>query len=235
MPLFNDPFNAWLFTCFCIDVFFFIIMRRNDFFVAHELERSADALGLHSFSGLIRIFAIAFSFNKSRQKAELAEFIGALKEIERRVQRYEYFAERYDTLKQESNALNERQRCLLAEATKELERLSLQVCELVQSLETYRQKRCDNPWLRRYLSTFRGRKKWNSNREREECELRLGCCAASCGCCEKPRGDRAGLGDNLGWLFMRIARTYLEGHAHCSIDCGCCIERRGFGVFTGEL
>jgi hypothetical protein len=49
-------------------------------------------MGLYPVSGMIQGYAITFSFSSRRQKAELAKFIGELKEVERLVQRYEYLA-----------------------------------------------------------------------------------------------------------------------------------------------
>ena len=46
---------------------------------------------------------------------------------------------------------------------------------------------------------------------RNDCTWRGGCCARSCGCCQKPRGS------------LRS-----NGHGHCTKACGCCAKARGF-------
>lgn len=157
-------------------------------------------------------------------------FHGELKEVERLVQRYEYLAGTHDALKLESNghAFNEGQTCLSAEATKELESLPWQVYEKVQAVENYRQAKRDNVWIRRYVSRFWDGFYWTH--DREECARRSGCCAAFCGCCDKRRGNGIVPDDAPAGQFMRIARTYLGDHTHCSIDCECCIRRRNFSL-----
>ena len=215
-------------------MFYWSNLCRHYMLGPNETEDHHDVFGLHLVSKLKNTLAIAFSFNKSRKKAELAEFISGLKEIERHIQRYEYFAERYDTLRLEfcGRELHETEKCLLAEATEELDRLPWQVYERVQSLENYRLEKRGNAWIRRYFSSFRRRDHWDI--DREECAQRLGCCAASCGCCKKPRGKRVGPDDAPGEQFIRMARRYLGNRTHCSIDCACCIRRRGFRVFIDE-
>ncbi|RMJ21085.1 hypothetical protein PHISP_08040 [Aspergillus sp. HF37] len=122
------PRNPSDVICACLGIyvlFIIIVLRRNGLLDAHAWESYFDGVGLCPFSGAIQMYAITFSCSSRRQKAELAEFVGGLKEVERLVQRYEYLTGTRDTLKLESNghAFNERQKCLLAGATKELESL----------------------------------------------------------------------------------------------------------------
>lgn len=226
-------YRLWLLiVAFIRALLLFLMIIRFDLCNFYEAEFVLDGLGLQFVSRLLRAFAMLVSSDKTRKRAEEEKFIGELKEIERLVQRYEYSCGMYNTLKLVSNgsALNERQECLLAEATKELESLPWQVYEWVQSLENRLHKRRKNPFLRGYF--FSRGYRHRIFRHHTECTRRLGCCAASCGCCHKPRGTDGPV-DGLGGPFMRMLRTnYLGDYAHCSIDCGCCIRRRGFRVFT---
>jgi hypothetical protein len=212
------------------------VVKRNDESFIIGLEMYFSVYGLPNVGVVILILGKAFSFGKGRQKSELAGFIKGSREIERCLQRYQYFIERHDALKRVSSvyALNERQESLLAKATEELESLPGQVYELVQSLENLRNETHGNIWLRHYLRTCDLRHWWD---DRNECQGRLGCCAASCGCCDRPRRSRSrnGLAICPGKPFMRMARETHGDLAHCSIDCGCCIRRRGFrAIGEGE-
>jgi hypothetical protein len=177
---------VFLFIYTLIWIVLVTVVKRNDESVIIDLEMYFSVYGLHYVGDVILILGKAFSFGKARQKSELAGFIKGSREIERCLQRYQYFVEMHDALKRKSSvyALNERQKSLLAKATEELESLPGQVYELVQSLENLRNETQRNIWLRCYLRTRDSRHRWD---DRKECQGRLGCCAASCGCCDRPR------------------------------------------------
>ena len=212
-------------TILAIDVLYialvFFCIWRNGKFTVYGFETIYDTLHGPTGVELVRSVAKTLSFSKGRQQRELAEFTRRLKDIERYLRRYQSLAQRNPAFEPES-PLDERQNGLLI---RELESLPGQVYELVQSLEEYRnEKYFGNVWIRDYLSA--GAREGRYQVSREECIRRLGCCAASCGCCDQPWGE-AGLDDALGGPFMRMAsERYSE--AHCSIDCECCFQRRGF-------
>lgn len=198
-------------------------------------ELFCQHIGLYPVADFIQLVEMAFSLSRSRQESELEEFIRRITEFHRHSQRYQYFAETIEELKRETSAhhLNERQKCLQKKATKELDSLPWQVYESAQSLENYRKATFGNVWIRSWLA---GYDKTHKSSARSECKSRLGCCAATCGCCHRPREIPAGAGPDEppGRPFMRLAgKGWLGVYAHCSIDCWCCIRRRGFLV-AGE-
>lgn len=214
-------------TIIAIDVLYlalvFFCMWRNGKLTVYGIETIHESIHGPTGAEFLRPVTKTLSFTKGRQQRELAEFIRRLEEIERYLRRYQSLAKRNAALQlQRESPLDNRQKGLLI---RELESLPGQVYELVQSLEEYRnEKYYGNVWIRDYLSA--GARERRSQVSREECIRRLGCCAASCGCCDQPWGD-AGLDDALAGSFMRMAsERYNE--AHCSIDCECCIQRRGF-------
>lgn len=187
--------------------------RNDESFVVH-LDMLYCEIGLPRFGAFILLLGKTFSFGKGRQKSELAEIIKGSKEIERHLQRYQYFIEMHDVLKRRSSvcALNESQKSLLAEAIKELESLPRQVHELAQSLANIHNETRSNIWIWYYLRAHH-LSHWTSHRR--ECRRRLGCCAASCGCCNRPRRNRRGLASYPGQPFMLMARETIGDLAHC--------------------
>lgn len=199
-------------------------------FVNSLLESADDESVIVFFIRVAHTLGRIVSLSKCRQKRELAGFIRETKEIDRLLQRYQYFVEINRTLNLGSHDQSpdeSHQRCH-DEVKIELANIPWEVYQRVQSLADSTTETLGNPWIKQYLFSSKGR---HQKFDRNECALRLGCCAASCGCCGTP-GRK--LGDDLdnvpGGLFMRIAvKKYLR-FSHCSVDCPCCIQRRGFRV-----
>lgn len=129
---------------------------------------------------------------------------------------------------------DERQKCLLTEATEELKILPRKVYESAQSLESYRKAKQRNVWIRQWLALHESSHYASS---KVECIRRLGCCASACGCCFRPRTIAAdtSLDELPGGPLMRMVEEWRVGHdTHCSVDCGCCIRRRGFQAIGGN-
>ena len=228
MVLQNHRFIAAGLAFFMSLVFAFIIGKRNEIDFTLEFEELFNQLKWPSAARFMRILAKTVSLSNRREKAELIRFISSRKEIERQVQRYQYFADKKAALgrklrKSNVHSLDEEQMSLWETADTELEILPYRVYKLILSLEDYTNfypggnQWQRNSWIREYISLHKER---HRHFDREICARRLGCCAASCGCCDRPRRSKG---------FMRmVRRKYLGNLAHCSVDCGCCIQRRGF-------
>lgn len=80
-----------------------IMLERNDFPFTLVIEEVFHILGLDFLREAILLLGKTFSSGKDRQKRELARFIRKSKEIERCLQRYQYFAEMNAALKWESS------------------------------------------------------------------------------------------------------------------------------------
>lgn len=180
----SDPM-LWfiLFACVFCPLLLYFVMTRNDEGLARTVEIIFRIFGFDFPAMLICVFNIAFSFNKSRkerEKREVAIFTKESKEVERRIERYEHFAEISSALRHEASVrqLNEGQEVLLMQASMELETLPGQVYDGVQFLENYKYEKIGNAWLRFYIYQAEERHRLSG-----ECARRLGCCAASCGCC----------------------------------------------------
>lgn len=200
-------------------------------------ERCLDCMAPPDASVFLRGLAMALSFIRGRQKAELYEFAKKHAELESCVQRYKSLAETADKLTQEScvGPLDEGKQCLPTKSAEELEGVPRDVHELAQALETYRAATSGNIWITQWLATYQERHEGSA---RAACARRLGCCAADCGCCDKPRKvqDRTDfrLGSQAGRLFLQMVWGKRAAYrAHCSVGCGCCIRCRGVEIAGG--
>lgn len=90
---------------FIYTVLLVIVVKRNDESFIIGLEMYFSVYGLPNVGVVILILGKAFSFGKGRQKSELAGFIKGSREIERCLQRYQYFVEMHDALKRESECI----------------------------------------------------------------------------------------------------------------------------------
>lgn len=247
------------FIYFSLPLLFYFVVTRNDFGVAFTYEKLFHALRLGFLRTVLCAFTNAFSFNKSRKKREPAVYIRESKELERRIQRYEYFAEISSALKQEASMrqLKESQKALLTEAPTELQTLPWLVYKGVRFLVNYEHENVGNGWLRLWIYGAEER-----HEKGRQCARQLGCCADACGCCSKPRrksvqvsqhqnrpsqkrrkrkftdlsgnlpdGKQDPISDDAPSAdYMRLARARYLRYAHCSVDYGCCIRRRGFRI-----
>lgn len=199
-------------------------------FVNSVLESADDESVMVFFIRVAHTLGKVFSLNKSRQKRELARFIRERKEIERLLQRYQYFVEANRTLNLGSHKKppDEDDQRYHDEVKINLANLPWAVYQQVQSLADSTAETLGNPWIKQYLFNCKGR---HQKFDRNECAIRLGCCAASCGCCSTPGRKLDDDLDNVpGGLFMRMAIKKYLSLSHCSVDCPCCIQRRGFRV-----
>lgn len=214
-----------------------IIMKRSGMQFSLMMEWFFDWLGWHRLTSFTRALAKTFSRINSQQTAQLASFISVRMEIERQAQRHQYFVDKKAAVEQklgesDVHSLDEEEKWLWEIADTELEVLPYRVYKTILSLEDYRNlfpggnQWSMNVWIREYRSLYKGR---HRDFDRRACARRLGCCAASCGCCDRPRQCQGG-------PFMRMVREkYLGKFAHCSVDCGCCIQRRGFDMSEEEV
>ncbi|KAJ5096456.1 hypothetical protein NUU61_005812 [Penicillium alfredii] len=91
-----------------------------------------------------------------------------------------------------------------------------------QKLTDLEKAKPSGPLVREYLQSLRRRPRKLWKIEQVYCQLRGGCCARDCGCCERT------------WKTIRDPSGSVS-YMHCTRACGCCVRYRGVYCTDPEL
>lgn len=147
---FSVPFIVGLVVIYGIFLLFITIITKTP--VAHEREPEPlrHKPQMSSFSGVTIALTKAFSLSKSRRRRELAGFVRESKEIERLLQRCQFYAEMKRTLKLGSQvqSLDEGEQRCHDEVRREFAILPQEVYQRVESLADCRIINLGNSWIK---------------------------------------------------------------------------------------
>ncbi|KAJ5951600.1 uncharacterized protein N7479_010013 [Penicillium vulpinum] len=97
----------------------------------------------------------------------------------------------------------------------ELKLLNIEYFEHLERMAELMKRKPLGHLVHRYARNLRHNLKQLWIIERTYCQLRGGCCARECGCCERP------------WDTIRDPSGKIQ-YMHCTGSCGCCTRHRGY-------